>query len=145
MHALAQYPNAEKKPRYSPNPALAYAYTPASSSGLQTARVWNTNASISIPAPAITHAIRAPNTPVARAKLRGSENTPAPTIDPTTIAISVVSGNFRTSAGALASTVVIRPPPAVPGPLHLRRWRPWGVAGMQCRLAQARAARFSRS
>src|SRR5215468_9085045 len=124
MHALAQYPKAEKKPRYSPKPAFAYAYTPASSSGLRTASVWNTNASISIPVPATAHAISAPNTPVARAKFRGSEKTPAPTIDPTTMAISVVSGNFRTSAGAFASTVVTRPPPAAPGPPHHRRGRP---------------------
>src|SRR5215831_8760353 len=144
-HALAQYPNAEKKPRYSPKPAFAYAYTPASSPGLRTARVWNTNASISMPVPAITQAIRAPNPPVARAKLRGREKTPAPTIDPTTIAISVVSGNFRTSAGASVSTAVTRPPPAVPGPPHLRGRRPWGVGGAQYRLAPVRVARFSRS
>jgi hypothetical protein len=73
---------------------------------LRTASVWNTNASISIPAPAMTQAISAPNPPVARAKLRGSEKTPAPTIDPTTMAVSVVSENFRTSAGALVSTAV---------------------------------------
>src|SRR5689334_5377113 len=103
MHALAQYPKAEKKPRYSPNPAFAYAYTPASSSGLRTASVWNTNASISIPVPAMTQATSAPKAPVARAKLRGSEKTPAPTIDPTTMAVSVVSENFRTSADARTS------------------------------------------
>jgi hypothetical protein len=39
---------------------LAYAYTPESSAGLRTASVWNTNASISIPAPAIAQAISAP-------------------------------------------------------------------------------------
>src|SRR4051812_22773645 len=103
MHALAQYPHPEKKPRYSPKPAFAYAYTPASRSGLRTARVWNTNASISMPVPAMAQAIRAPKTPAERAKLRGSENTPAPTMDPTTIAMSVVSGNFRTCAAALVS------------------------------------------
>jgi hypothetical protein len=43
--------------------------------------------------------------------LRGREKIPAPTIDPTTIAISVVSGNFRTSVGALVSTAVTLPPP----------------------------------
>jgi hypothetical protein len=80
---------------------------------LEPASVWNTNASISIPVPAITQAISAPKTPVARAKLRGREKTPAPTIDPTTIAISVVSGNVRTSAGAFVSTDATRPPPVL--------------------------------
>src|SRR5262249_36342239 len=63
--------------------------------------------------PATAQAIRAPYTPVARAKLRGREKTPAPTIDPTTIAVSVVSGNFFSSAGALVSTDVTRPPPII--------------------------------
>src|SRR6516225_10775852 len=155
MHALAQYPKAEKKHRYSPKPAFAYAYTPASNSGLRTASVWNTNLSISIPVPAITQAISAPKTPLARAKLRGSEKIPAPTIDPTTIAISVVSGNFRTSVGALVSTVVIRQPFLLPGLAHQRkRQRRW-VRGTRCQAprvravragsARARPGRFSRS
>src|SRR5215472_4576248 len=156
MHALAQYPKAEKKPRYSPKPAFAYAYTPASRAGLRTARVWNTNASISIPVPAITQAISAPNTPVARAKLRGSEKTPAPTIDPTTIAISVVSGNFRTSVvarDACVSADVTRLPPVVQipgcqrarqpcwaGPARHGRWR-WAPVARRW----ARPGLFSRS
>jgi hypothetical protein len=59
---------------------------------------------------------------VERAKLRGSENTPAPTMDPTTIAMSVVSGNFRTCAAALVSvsTEANCLPPAT-GPRRYRK------------------------
>ena len=46
-------------PRYSPKPALAYAYTPESSVGLRTASVWKTKASINIPVPATAQAILA--------------------------------------------------------------------------------------
>jgi hypothetical protein len=60
---------------------------------------------MSMPTPAITQAITAPSTPVACAKLRGSEKTPAPTIDPTTIAVRVINGIF---CDALTSVVVIR-------------------------------------
>src|SRR4051812_13950213 len=58
-----------------------------------------------MPVPAITQAMRAPYTPVACAKLRGRENTPAPTMEPTTMAASVISGSFcvagssRTTSG----------------------------------------------
>src|SRR5215212_6097556 len=45
---------------------------------------------MSMPAPATSHAISAPATPVSWAKRRGSENTPAPTIDPTTIPVIVM-------------------------------------------------------
>ncbi len=41
-----------------------------------------------IPVPAISHAITAPIGPVAFANVRGSEKMPAPTIPPTTIAVS---------------------------------------------------------
>ena len=70
----------------------------------------------------MAQAIRAPKTPVERAKLRGSENTPAPTMDPTTIAMSVVSGNFRTCAAALVSvsTEANCLPPAT-GPRRYRK------------------------
>jgi hypothetical protein len=57
---------------------------------LRTASVWNTNASMSMPVPATTQAISAPATPVSWAKRRGSEKTPAPTIDPTTIPVIVI-------------------------------------------------------
>ena len=41
-----------------------------------------------MPVPAISHAMTAPNGPVAPAKVRGSEKMPAPTIPPTTIAVN---------------------------------------------------------
>lgn len=44
-----------------------------------------------MPVPAMAQAINAPATPVSWANRRGSENTPAPTIEPTTIIVSVVS------------------------------------------------------
>lgn len=87
--ALAQQPKAEKKPRYSPKPAFAYAWTPASRSDLLIASRWKTKASISMPVPATAQAIRAPATPVSWANRLGSENTPAPTIEPTTMVVSV--------------------------------------------------------
>ena len=84
---------------------------PESSSGLRIAKVWKTKASISIPVPATIQAMIAPATPVAVANRVGSEKTPAPTIDPTTIAVSVGSVIFD---GAVTvdspSTVVIQPP-----------------------------------
>jgi hypothetical protein len=64
--------------------------------GLRTASNWKTNASISIPVPAMAHAIRAPATPVSWANRRGSENTPAPTIEPTTIPVMVQNVSFWT-------------------------------------------------
>src|SRR5580700_7585466 len=39
--------------------------------------------------------------PVACAKLRGIEKTPAPTMPPTTIAVSVINGSFCSSASLL--------------------------------------------
>src|SRR6478736_5871709 len=63
--------------------------TPESRSGLRIARFWKTKASISMPEPAIAHAINEPRMPVATPKRAGSENTPAPTMPPTTIAVSV--------------------------------------------------------
>src|SRR6478735_8184045 len=62
---------------------------PASRSGLRVARRWKTKASISIPAPAMVQAIRAPATPVSTPKRRGSRNTPEPIIDPMTMAVRV--------------------------------------------------------
>ena len=70
---------------------------PLSRSGRRTASDWNTSASISIPSPASSHAITAPTTPLASAKLRGSVNTPPPTIEPTTIAASVSIATFGTA------------------------------------------------
>jgi len=53
------------------------------------ARFWKTNASISMPAPAIAHAMSEPRMPVATPKRAGSENTPAPTMLPTTMPVKV--------------------------------------------------------
>jgi hypothetical protein len=44
--------------------------------------------------PATHHAMTAPNGPVARAKLRGNEKIPAPTIEPTTIAVNAGNDSF---------------------------------------------------
>jgi hypothetical protein len=78
---------------------------------LRIASVWNTNASISMPVPAITQAISAPITPVSWAKRRGSEKTPAPTIDPTTIAVIVmrVSRCGAATSWRVVSVVAIVP------------------------------------
>lgn len=62
---------------------------------MRLASVWNTNASISMPVPAIAHAINAPATPVCWANRAGNEKTPAPTIDPTTIPVIVQSVTLR--------------------------------------------------
>ncbi len=61
-----------------------------------------------MPVPAIARAISAPATPVSAAKRPGSENTPAPTIDPTTMAVRVnrptfaVGGDVRSTSEAAA-------------------------------------------
>jgi len=65
---------------------------------------WKTSASMSMPAPAMAHAIRAPMTPVADANRRGRLNTPAPTIEPTTIAASTAKDIF--GAGAAGASVI---------------------------------------
>lgn len=54
---------------------------------MRTASVWKQNASISMPAPAIVQAMSAPATPVAVPKRAGRKNTPAPTIEPMTMAV----------------------------------------------------------
>ncbi len=88
--------------------------TPESSSGLRTARFWNTNASINIPVPAIAHAISDPRMPVATPNRAGNENTPAPTMPPTTIAVSVGNVIFATTLGdsscVAAVSVLMRSP-----------------------------------
>src|SRR5690349_12882530 len=63
--------------------------TPESRSGWRMARFWKTKASISIPVPAIAQAIRDPRMPVATPNRAGSENTPAPTMLPTTMPVRV--------------------------------------------------------
>ena len=57
-----------------------------------------------MPKPAMAHAMSAPKTPVACAKLRGSENTPAPTIEPTTMAIIVSSDSLTVVGGRALRT-----------------------------------------
>ncbi len=47
-----------------------------------------------MPTPAMAQAIKAPNTPVTRPKVWGSEKMPAPTIEPTTIAVNTGRENF---------------------------------------------------
>ena len=63
-------------------------------SGRRSARAWNTRASMYMPVPAMSQAMTAPIGPVALANVRGSENMPAPTIPPTTIAVSAVRDIF---------------------------------------------------
>src|SRR6478752_7214505 len=81
--------------------------TPESSSGLRMARFWKTNASINIPVPATAHAINEPRIPVATPNRAGSENTPAPTMPPTTIAVSVGIDIFATPLGADSTAGVV--------------------------------------
>ena len=59
---------------------------------------------MSIPVPAMTQAMMAPSTPVAEPKLLGSVKTPPPTIEPTTIPISV---RIETFCGVMRSVDVI--------------------------------------
>src|SRR3954452_2021667 len=80
--------------------------TPESRSGLRMARFWNTKASISIPVPATAQAISDPRMPVATPKRAGSEKTPAPTMPPTTIPVSVgrlIFSGVTTDVSATAS------------------------------------------
>ena len=63
-------------------------------SGRRSARAWNTRASMYMPVPAMSQAMTAPIGPVALANVRGSEKMPAPTIPPTTIAVSAVRDIF---------------------------------------------------
>src|SRR4051794_34268048 len=93
--------------------------TPESRSGLRRARFWNTKASISIPAPATAQPISDPRMPVATPNRAGSENTPAPTMPPTTIpvrvgrlifpgavATEVSAAGPATRGGGIVSTIV---------------------------------------
>ncbi len=59
-------------------------------SGRRSASAWNTRASMYMPVPAMSQAMIAPSGPVAPAKVRGSEKMPAPTMPPTTIAVSAM-------------------------------------------------------
>ncbi|GEK19113.1 hypothetical protein CPE01_28460 [Cellulomonas persica] len=64
---------------------------------------------MSVPAPATPHATSAPATPVDCANCRGSEKTPAPTIDPTT-SIAMVGTLRRVLAGATDVLAVLMRP-----------------------------------
>ena len=68
-----------------------------------------------MPVPAIAQAISAPNTPVWAPNRAGSENTPAPTIEPTTIIDRVPSETFAVRSGAPVVSVAVigavLPPP----------------------------------
>ncbi len=57
-----------------------------------------------MPPAAMHHAMMAPKGPVAFPKVRGREKMPEPTMDPTTMAVSVNSGSFCTA-------VVLTEPP----------------------------------
>ena len=70
---------------------------------MRIARFWKTKASISMPVPAIAHAISEPRMPVATPNRAGSEKTPAPTMPPTTIAVSVGTLISRDGAVRLPS------------------------------------------
>src|SRR5215831_962043 len=59
-----------------------------------------------IPVPAMSQAISAPNGPEAIAKVRGSENIPAPTMPPTTMAVSNGSDIFL-SVEAISSPLTV--------------------------------------
>ena len=74
---------------------------------MRIARFWKTKASISMPVPATAHAISEPRMPVATPKRAGSENTPAPTIPPTTIAVSVGTLIRATAPSASRASVVV--------------------------------------
>src|SRR5690349_15970588 len=58
-----------------------------------------------MPPAAISHAMIAPKTPVAVANGRGSDQMPAPTIEPTTIMVSANSENFCVCTAATGTVV----------------------------------------
>ncbi|GAA2006535.1 hypothetical protein GCM10009739_17130 [Microbacterium ulmi] len=60
---------------------------------------------MSIPPPAIAHAISVPATPVLAANWAGSEKTPAPTIDPTTMPESVSRDTVAARRGVVGVPV----------------------------------------
>jgi hypothetical protein len=80
---------------------------------LRTASAWNTKASISMPRPATVHAISAPAIPVCCANRAGSENTPAPTMLPTTIVVIVAKLSFCAVAVVWARSVILAPRRAI--------------------------------
>ncbi|CAG9259335.1 hypothetical protein PUN4_330134 [Paraburkholderia unamae] len=81
---------------------MAKAYTPPSSSGLRSASVWNTNASMSMPTAVIAQPISTAPASALTAMFCGREKMPPPTIDPTTRAVSAPSRSLVAVAGAAA-------------------------------------------
>src|SRR5262245_34072429 len=69
-----------------------------------------------MPSPAIAQAISAPYTPVWLAKRAGSWNTPAPTIEPTTIAVRAGRLSFEVVVDVSAAVVIGRPLPSARSP-----------------------------
>ncbi|CAM5730815.1 hypothetical protein SBADM41S_07479 [Streptomyces badius] len=60
-----------------------------------------------MPVPATAQAIRAPATPVSCANRLGSEKTPAPTIEPTTIAVRVRSDSLAAGRGGASGWLMV--------------------------------------
>ena len=71
-----------------------------------------------MPVPAISQAITAPIGPVALAKLRGSEKMPAPTMLPTTIAVSAIRVILSASESLIAQTSCVSCAPTMPANCH---------------------------
>ena len=86
--------------------------TPESSSGLRIARFWKTNASIEHAGAGDAHAMSEPRMPVATPNRAGSEKTPAPTMPPTTIAVSVGSVIFATAVSPACVSVAVMVSPS---------------------------------
>src|SRR5262245_21284497 len=72
-------------------------------SGRFSASAWNTRASIYMPVPAMIHAMMAPNGPVAVAKRPGRLKMPAPTIEPTTMAVRAGRESFCSDLSATST------------------------------------------
>jgi len=69
---------------------------------LRIASIWKTNAIISMPDPATSQAIIAPRIPASSANHLGRENTPSPTIEPTTVAVMVTNVSLCAGEGPAA-------------------------------------------
>lgn len=75
-----------------------------------------------MPVPAIAQAISAPATPVSCAKRDGSEKTPAPTIDPTTIVVRVSRVILTAAVASSGMSVPVRElVMSSPRPVWIRR------------------------
>lgn len=103
-----------------------------------------------MPVPATAQAIRAPATPVSCANRRGSEKTPAPTIEPTTIAVRVRSVSLAAGRGGASAWLMVSLVDAVigqPGKASnmsgvLSRNGGGGVTGGRSPVARAAPGRF---